>query len=745
MHQEKFPYLKGSEWRMWDLHVHTPLSIIQSYGGYKEAVWNKFIKHLSELPPRISVIAVADYLFIDGYEYLLSRRREFSNIKLLIPGIEFRLDIFSGTENNTKRLNFHVLFDPSITVQVIQEQLLNCLSKAYLIEDNSVWQQAPTIRSLEELGRKIKKAAPVGNTVQAKSELEVGFSSITYKKEDILKLLKKDCFKGKYVTGIGYSEWSQFRWDQSAAEKRTLINDSDFCLTSNDDVQKITEHVDDLRKNSLNSLILHSSDSHDFNRIGKSKLWIKTDPTFAGIKQVLNEPKVRVCIGDAPPNFKHSHQVISKVKIENSNNWFEDKFELELNRDLVTIIGGRGSGKSALAEMIAYGAGSFDKSPNSFIEKASQHKESVQDTKVCLTWEDGTYTCFNVGELSEDKNLIRYLPQKAVEQLCAPDNNTELQNQIENVIFQSLEEIDKLGVSNFDELRKEVLQSSQQEKDYSVKKIKEINQNISVFRKLVEDLPEKKKKMELDKKQLEKLKTSLPNLPKEDSKGQEELARLYELKKIFEEKIVSFKNQLIVANEIRTKMRLFEEQIHAHEQELVQLVNTVGITDTEIFKIEVKTEEINTVLAAKEKEIKDFIHNLRTGEAKVNSKLFCFEEGQLFVANLDNLVVEINKKVKHTKAFETEKIKYQKQKESILALDKQIAAFEKEIKKIDETIIPQIKRLEEARIEVYCSYFKLLRQEKEEIEKLYQPIQNTLLQGTDTDRMLKFEANGICQ
>ncbi len=26
-------YPKGSEWRRWDLHVHTPKSIIQGYGG----------------------------------------------------------------------------------------------------------------------------------------------------------------------------------------------------------------------------------------------------------------------------------------------------------------------------------------------------------------------------------------------------------------------------------------------------------------------------------------------------------------------------------------------------------------------------------------------------------------------------------------------------------------------------------------------------------------------------------------
>lgn len=740
MDQEKISYPKGSEWRKWNLHVHTPLSIIQNYGGDTEVVWNKYIKCLSALPSEIAAIAVTDYLFIDGYERLLVRRSEFPNIKLLIPNIEFRLDIFSGTENNTKRLNFHVLFDPSVSVGIIREQLLNCLSKAYLIEDGSEWQQAPTVRSLEELGRKIKRAAPGGHSVQSKSDLEVGFSNITYKKEDIIELLKKDCFKGKYVTAIGYSEWSQFRWDQSAAEKRTLINDSNFCLTSVDNVQKISEHVEELKKNKLNSLILHSSDAHEFDKLGKTNTWIKADPTFAGLKQVLNEPEARVFIGETPPNYKHSHQVISKLKISNSNGWFANNFQIELNRDLVTVIGGRGSGKSALIEMIAYGAGSFDRSPDSFVKKASQHKENIDGIKVCLIWEDSTETCFNIGQLKEDKNLIRYLPQKAVEQLCAPANDTELQDQIENVIFQSLEETEKLGVSNFDELRKEVLRSFQQEKDRTAKKIRDINKNISILRKSVKELPEKKKKLELDKKQLKKLEDTLPILPMEDTAGQEELARLYELKIKFEEKIISLKNQLRVPNEIRTKVRLFQEQIRAHEYELIELAKALGITDTDIFKIEVKTGHIDSVLITKEQEIQKHIDNLKTGDEKTNLELLGLNKDELLFPNIEKLTIEIEKKVKNTKAFETEKIKYQKQKEAIITLNKQIGAAEKEVKKIEEEVIPRIGEQEKERLIVYSAYFNLLGHEKEEIEKLYQPLQKTLLQGTDTDKRLKFEA-----
>jgi hypothetical protein len=222
------PYPRGSEWRKWDLHIHTPKSIIQHFGGDTPAAWNAFIQKLAALPSEIKVIGITDYLFCDGYEYLLTRRSEIPNIELIIPNIEFRLHTFSGTAHNTRRHNFHILFDPSVSVQNIREQLLNSLSSGYRIEDQTEWQQTPTVSSLQELGRQMKAAAPAENNIHNKSDLEVGFDNITYKREDILKQLDKSCFKGKFVTAIGYSEWDQSRWDQSAAEKRTPNQYSEF-------------------------------------------------------------------------------------------------------------------------------------------------------------------------------------------------------------------------------------------------------------------------------------------------------------------------------------------------------------------------------------------------------------------------------------------------------------------------------------------------------------------------------------
>lgn len=56
---------RGSEWRIWDLHVHTPLSIENNYGcANDEEGWNKYITALEQLPSDIKVLGINDYLLM---------------------------------------------------------------------------------------------------------------------------------------------------------------------------------------------------------------------------------------------------------------------------------------------------------------------------------------------------------------------------------------------------------------------------------------------------------------------------------------------------------------------------------------------------------------------------------------------------------------------------------------------------------------------------------------------------------
>jgi hypothetical protein len=95
------------------------------------------------------------------------------------------------------------------------------------------------------------------------------------------------------------------------------------------------------------------SDSRKLSDIGNNFVWIKADPTFEGLKQIIFEPDERVKVQPLNPYEDRNKVYFNKVKLSGSTNFLLPDFELLLNRELVAIIGGRGSGKSALLDTFA--------------------------------------------------------------------------------------------------------------------------------------------------------------------------------------------------------------------------------------------------------------------------------------------------------------------------------------------------------------------------------------------------------
>lgn len=411
---------RGSEWRIWDLHVHTPLSIENNYCcANDEEGWNKYITALEQLPSDIKVLGINDYLFIDGYKKVKAYKDSgrLTNIELLLPVVEFRLAKFCG-HKQFKRINFHVIFSNEVPADVIQSQFLNALSSHYTLSADCAlqWGGVVTKENLEDLGRRIIESVPEGQKHNYGSPLKEGFNNLNLELSQIITILNNapQYFKGKYLTAIGKTEWDEFKWDDtSIAEKKTIINQADIVFTAAESIEKFNSAKVKLQEQNVNSLLLDCSDAHSFSdsstkdRLGHCKTWIKADPTFEGLKQILFEPEDRVRICDSKPEYKYDYDVIDRVELNSANTWHQTIY---LNQNLNSIIGGRSTGKSTLLASLAAAFNCIDNVDNK--EYINQLRDSVH-----VYWRD--------GQENVDK-YIEYFPQNKISKVAEPKETDKL-------------------------------------------------------------------------------------------------------------------------------------------------------------------------------------------------------------------------------------------------------------------------------------------------------------------------------
>lgn len=155
--------------------------------------------------------------------------------------------------------------------------------------------------------------------------------------------------------------------------KEELLNDYiDICEIQGENDSEAF-YFDKFKKPSITA-----SDAHEIKDIGYKYTWIKADPTFDGLKQVLFEPKPneRISLNIGKPKGKPDYSVINSIVLDKESIW---KQEIPLNDNLVTIIGGRSTGKSTLLSSIA-------KSINKDIE-VEEHIVALTSS-VTITWKD---------------------------------------------------------------------------------------------------------------------------------------------------------------------------------------------------------------------------------------------------------------------------------------------------------------------------------------------------------------------
>jgi predicted Zn-dependent protease len=471
---------RGSIWRKWDLHVHTPESLVHNYSGSDP--WGRFLDELEALPQEFKVLGINDYIFLDGYKRVLYERRKnnrLQNIDLVLPVIELRLDKFGGSKTHLSKVNFHVIFSDELEPEVIEQQFLSALSSKYhltpQVRSGASWSGVPTRQSLTDLGTAIVNSVPDDEKSKFHSPLIEGFNNLCLSLNDIEEALDSPYFNNKCLTAVGKTEWADVNWnDHSIAEKKTIINGADFVFISAETVEGWSKARESLTTQCVNNRLLDCSDAHAFSdssykdRIGKCFTWLKADPTFDGLRQVVNEPDERVFVGDTPPKLDlvstNSTKYISSVRLERkpgariTETWFDNT--LPTNYDLVAIIGNKGKGKRALTDTIGLLANTKQSADFTFLSSDSFRQPKDNKAKyfqATITWKSGDTMTKGLDSMVDERQpeLVKYIPQNFLEKICTQLGGIEesqFDRELKKVIFSHVEAPARLRKSSLDEL-----------------------------------------------------------------------------------------------------------------------------------------------------------------------------------------------------------------------------------------------------------------------------------------------------
>jgi len=247
------------------------------------------------------------------------------------------------------------------------------------------------IRNLSDLGKKRKEEHA---KFRDKSDLFIGCMTAVVNASQIKDKLenKPSIFKGKYLIVLADEGLSLLNWDGQAHGVRKILmqmshcvfssntSTRDFCLGKTHET--VEKYIDEFKsfKPCVWGCDSHSLDERFLEPCSSSGdqinyCWIKSEVTWDGLKQILYEPEERIKIQESSPEAQKSIYTIDEVSVSDTQINPKLNFKginIDLNPNLVAIIGGRGSGKTALLDIIAscYKEGDkLEKLENSFFSR----------------------------------------------------------------------------------------------------------------------------------------------------------------------------------------------------------------------------------------------------------------------------------------------------------------------------------------------------------------------------------------
>ena len=449
---------RGALWNRWDPHIHAPGTVLNDqYKGPDR--WEEFLSRIENSDPRIRALGITDYYSIAGYEQVAERKRSgrLPDVALIFPNVEMRFGIETAKGS---AINVHLLFSPEDSDHVAR--IKHVLSELHFQFQQESYRCDAT--DLIRLGKAYDKS--IKDDAKA---LEVGSTQFKVNFDELRKIWNESAWVQQNmlvaVAGGSTDGTSGLKEDSSFTALRREIERFAHIIFASQPQQREFW----LGKGAVTPEVLlanwggpkpcvHGSDAHSHAKVGTPDLnrfcWIKGDLTFESLRQACIEPEGRAVVDSEPPRGALPSQVIVQVEVSNAS-WLVTKRVL-LNPGLVAVIGARGSGKTALADLIAAGAYALSRHLNdsSFVRRASEY---LVDSESTLAWESGENTSTPLADIAAgdliDYPRIQYLSQQFVEQLCSAEGlEDELLTEIERVIFQSHPIDNRMGAGSFREL-----------------------------------------------------------------------------------------------------------------------------------------------------------------------------------------------------------------------------------------------------------------------------------------------------
>jgi len=662
-------YQRGSEWRQWDLHIHSPASFhwhgkrFGSDATSNRALVDEMIAALNAAEP--AAFALMDYWTFDGW-FALKRRLKENGApalkKRVFPGIELRL-----AAPTTCRLNAHVIFSDDLDDQVLHdfrsslqvEIVSRPLSDAALIElARTVGEDKLKVHGFKKTDAQAddEKALLAGATMA-----EINCES--YK--SAVEKVGKDQAIGfmPYDTSDGLAE---VKWQEHYAYFLGLFQSSPVFETRNADLRAafVGEETPGNAKwfksfqadLGIPKLAVSGSDAHRFVGVkgdndkrgygdfpSSRATWIKADPTFLGLLQAIKEPAKRSYIGIQPDKVVEVSQnktfFIDRVEVrKNAGSTLSDAWlascDLPINPDLVAIIGNKGSGKSALADVIALLGNSKQKQHFSFLSNQrfrAKPKELAKHFKGQMTWCDGTKSSTML--LSEDPEptsveLVRYIPQAHFEKLCndhVSGRSDVFENELRAVIFAHTSPAIRQKALDFAQLIDQQESSFRDQLGELRKDLRRLNQEIEGIEAQLQ--PDVRKALdELLAIKIKQIDEHKKIVPKAEPKPSEQLtpeqqeaatkleaiaAKLSELAD--QERANAAADAAIAAKlravqSLRERLRILQRQYKQFKEEAAQDLATLGLELTKIADLAIDErplDELGTKLPAERKSLAD--------------------------------------------------------------------------------------------------------------------------------------------